>query len=242
MNLAVIPARGGSKRVPRKNVRDFCGRPMIAWPVAAAVESGCFDHVVVSTDDAEIAAVAERWGAEAPFVRPPELSDDHTPTRPVVNHAIRAVTELYGAPEHVCCLYATAPFVTAADLRDGLRTLTEAGSAFAFTVVAYRHPIQRAFRITATGRVAMFQPEFRLSRSQDLVPAYHDAGQFYWGHTQAFLDDVVMFSEAAVPIVVPSYRAIDIDTADDFRHAELVFAALREGADPGAAAERRDDG
>jgi pseudaminic acid cytidylyltransferase len=227
MNAAIIPARGGSKRVPRKNIRDFCGKPMIAWSISAALESGCFDHVIVSTDDVEIAEVAKEWGADVPFMRPRRLADDHTATRPVVNHAIREIAAHHGMPELVCCLYATAPFVRASDLEQGLITLATSGADFAFTVSSFGYPIQRALRITRDGRIAMLHPENRAARAQDLEATYHDAGQFYWGRTQAFLDDMPMFSQASVPILLPRYRVQDIDTPEDWRHAELLFEALQ---------------
>ena len=186
--LCVIPARGGSKRIPRKNIRDFCGKPAIAWPIEAARQSGCFDRIVVSTDDEEIAQVAGDWGAEVPFMRPPELSDDLTATRPVVNHAIRQIENDSGRPDYVCCLYATAVFVHSEDLQSALEMVAQPGVDFAFSVTSFPYPIQRALRITQENRVEMFHPEYRLSRSQDLENAYHDAGQFYWGRNEAWLN------------------------------------------------------
>lgn len=226
MKLAIIPARGGSKRIPRKNVKPFCGKPMIAWPIQAALESGCFDHVVVSTDDEEIARVAASHGAEVPFFRPAGLADDHTATRPVVIHAIREAEKLWGASDFVCCIYATSPFMTAADIRNGFEVLSGSDAEFAFAVTTFPYPIQRALKRTAGNRVAMFHPEHRLSRSQDLEEAYHDAGQFYWGRTRAFLEDRPTFSDAAIPIVLPRSRVQDIDTPEDWRRAELMFEAL----------------
>jgi N-acylneuraminate cytidylyltransferase len=226
VKIAVIPARGGSKRIPRKNVKPFCGRPMIAWPIAAARESGCFDHIIVSTDDDEIARVALECGAEVPFSRPEELSDDFTATRPVVIHAIREAEKRWGPAEFTCCMYATSPFMTAADIRNGLDVLMGSDADFAFAVTTFSYPIQRALKRTAGNRVAMFQPEHRLTRSQDLEEAYHDAGQFYWGRTRAFLEDRQTFSDSAIPIVLPRSRVQDIDTLEDWRRAELMFEAL----------------
>ncbi|TQE98384.1 MAG: pseudaminic acid cytidylyltransferase, partial [Spiribacter salinus] len=177
MNICIIPARGGSKRIPRKNIRDFCGKPIIAWSIEAAQQSGLFQHIVASTDDDEIAAIAESLGAKAPFRRPPELADDHTPTRPVVNHAIRDVEHRFGRPDYICTIYPTAPFIKADDIKRGLEQLTASGADFAFTATSFAYPIQRALKRTASGGVAMFQPEHRKTRSQDLEPAYHDAGQ-----------------------------------------------------------------
>lgn len=182
MNLAVIPARGGSKRIPRKNIKPFCGKPMIAWSIEAALASGCFDRVIVSTDDEEIAAVAREYGAEVPFMRSAELADDYAGTTPVIRDAVLRYAELYQMPAFVCCLYATAPFVQPADLQQGLATLQQADdAAYAFSVTSFPAPIQRALRVNQQGRVEMFQPENFHTRSQDLEPAFHDAGQFLLG-------------------------------------------------------------
>lgn len=224
--VAIIPARGGSKRIPRKNVRDFCGKPMIAWSIEAAEQSGCFDRIVVSTDDAEIAKIACAWGAETPFVRPEDLSDDRTGTRPVVCHAIRQLQESGVQPDLVCMLYATAPFVRPQDLKKGLEVLTASDRAFAFTVASFDYPIQRALRMLPGGGVEMIYPEHAESRSQDLEDACHDAGQFYWGRTQAFLQDLPLFSHHSIAIPVPRHRAQDIDTLEDWRRAELLVRLM----------------
>lgn len=227
MKLAVIPARGGSKRIPRKNIKLFCGKPMIAWSIEAALQSGCFDQVVVSTDDAEIAEVARQCGAQVPFMRPAELSDDHTGTIAVIAHAVDWLTEQGQAPEQVCCIYATAPFVSPDDLQRGLALLTETGSDYAFSVTSYAFPIQRAIRINESGRVEMFNPEHFNTRSQDLEETYHDAGQFYWGRADAWQQGRMIFSPAAVPVLLPRHRVQDIDTSEDWTRAEWMFKALR---------------
>ena len=161
MKVAIIPARGGSKRIPRKNVKDFCGKPMIAWSIEAALESGCFDHIIVSTDDPEIAAVAEKYGAEVPFTRPKELADDHTATRPVINHAVEEASQLWGMPDYICCIYATAPFMLAEDLKRAFTTLEETHADFVFSAGRFAYPIQRGFRVDKTGRVERLWPEHR---------------------------------------------------------------------------------
>ncbi len=227
MKLAVIPARGGSKRIPRKNVRPFCGQPMIVWSIAAARESGCFDRVIVSTDDAEIAQVAREAGAEVPFIRPAELSDDHAGTIPVVRHATEWQAAQGEAPELVCCLYATAPFVRGVDLQRGLDTLQRSGGDFAFSVTKYPFPIQRAIRLDAAGRVAMFNPEHFKTRSQDLEEAFHDAGQFYWGKTSAWCATDTLFGPASAAVLLEPHRVQDIDTPDDWVRAEWLFKALQ---------------
>ena len=227
MKLAVIPARGGSKRIPRKNIKPFCGKPMIAWSIEAARTSGCFDRVIVSTDDSEIADVARQCGAEVPFIRPPELSDDHTGTIPVIAHAIDWMNT--NGPQLVtvtCCIYATAPFVSAADLQRGIDTLDREGCDYAFSITSYPFPIQRAIRITDDGRIRMFQPEHFNTRSQDLEEAWHDAGQFCWGRAGAWLAGKPVFSKDACPVALPRHRVQDIDTPEDWRRAELLFQLL----------------
>lgn len=228
MRLAVIPARGGSKRIPRKNIKPFNGRPMIAWSIEAALQSGCFDRVIVSTDDAEIAQVAKASGAEVPFVRPPELSDDYTGTIPVIAHAIEWQNTHGAQASQVCCIYATAPFVQASDLQRGLQVLQSTGADYAFSVTSYAFPIQRAIRITPEQRVEMFQPEHFGTRSQDLEEAWHDAGQFYWGQAKAWLAHKPLFSPEAAPVVLPRHRVQDIDTLEDWERAEWMLKALQQ--------------
>lgn len=227
MKLAVIPARGGSKRIPRKNIKMFCGKPMIAWSIEAARDSGCFDRIIVSTDDAEIADVARQWGAEVPFVRPVGLANDYAGTIPVIRHAIDWITAAGSTPDAVCCLYATAPFVAPADLRRGLDVLQSQVADYAFSVTSYAFPIQRAVFLNADGRVEMFQPAQFNARSQDLVEAFHDAGQFYWGLADAWLAERPIFSSAAAPVLLPRHRVQDIDTSEDWERAEWLFKAMR---------------
>jgi len=229
MKLAIIPARGGSKRIPRKNIKPFAGRPMIAWTIAALREAGTFDVIAVSTDDDEIAAIARAAGAEVPFRRPAALSDDHTGTIPVIAHAIDNYRAAGFSPALVCCAYATAPFLRAEDIRRGAALLEAAGDGvdYAFSVTSYGFPIQRALRLTAAGRVEMFQPDQFATRSQDLEEAYHDAGQFYWGRAEAWTEGRVIFSPRALPVILPRHRVQDIDTPEDWTRAELMFAALK---------------
>lgn len=228
MNIAIIPARGGSKRIPRKNIKEFCGKPIIAWSIRAAIASNCFDRIIVSTDDQEIADIAQEWGAEVPFIRPANLADDYTDTLSVIHHAIQQLMIDGQSPEFVCCIYATAPFVVFTNLATALESLIEHAGNYAFSVTSFPFPIQRALKVTHEGRVAMFYPEYQATRSQDLEKAYHDAGQFYWGRAQAFLDRQPIFSHQSVPIVLPRYQVQDIDTLEDWHHAELLFSTLQE--------------
>ena len=227
MRVAVIPARGGSKRIPRKNIRDFCGKPMLAWSIDAALASGCIDRVIVSTDDREIAEVARRRGAEVPFLRPANLADDYVGTTAVVQQAVRQLIADGVDVAETCCLYATAPFVTGEDLRRGLDLLIKNEASYAFSVATYSFPIQRALRLTERGRIAMYHPEYADTRSQDIEEAYHDAGQFYWGTRAAWLAAEAIYTDHSVPVVLPRYRVQDIDTPEDWERAVWMFEAMR---------------
>ena len=226
MKLAVIPARGGSKRIPRKNIREFCGKPMIAWSIETAIASSCFDEIIVSTDDSEIAEISRSYGATVPFMRPVELSDDYTGTTPVIRHAIEWNLERGKVYDSVCCVYATAPFVQTVDIQSGQKILEEGNSDYAFSVTSYAFPIQRAIYIDHQQRIGMFYPDYFNTRSQDLKEAYHDAGQFYWGRTDAWLAEKTLFSSAATPIILPRHRVQDIDTAEDWDRAEWLFKSM----------------
>lgn len=228
MNLAVIPARGGSKRIPRKNIRDFGGKPIIAWTIEAARAAGVFDAIIVSTDDDEVAAVAEAHGAEAPFRRPAELASDNAGTVPVVAHAVDWFEHNRYPVSEVCCLYATAPFLRAEDIRRGRDILLSHPDAeFAFTATSYAFPIFRALHITPGGSVRMFWPENNIVRSQDLPEAWHDAGQFYWGHKESFRDNDGFFSAVSYPVILPRHLVQDIDTPEDWAVAESRLHASR---------------
>lgn len=227
MKLAVIPARGGSKRIPRKNIKSFSGKPMIAWSIEAAQGAGLFDRIIVSTDDTEIASVAKQYGADVPFMRPAELSDDHIGTSSVIAHAIEWYLANGFEPTQICCIYATAPFLQSTDIERGKKILEQSGADFAFSVTSYAFPIQRAIKLNPDGRVEMFdQSQFQM-RSQDLPEAYHDAGQFYWGTKDAWLSGGSIFGPNAAPVNLPRYRVQDIDTMVDWEHAELMMAVLK---------------
>lgn len=227
MKVAVIPARGGSKRIPRKNIKLFEGQPMIARSIVAAQSSGCFDKIIVSTDDEEIAKVAQELGAEVPFMRPAELSDDYAGTLPVIRHAVEWLEVNVSKVDYACCIYATAPFISAADLKEGERLLTmHTDRDYAFSVTSYAFPIQRAIRIDNEQRIDMFSPEHFTTRSQDLDEAWHDAGQFYWGTGQAWLEQRPLFSNKSLPVKLPRHRVQDIDTEEDWVRAEWLFKAM----------------
>lgn len=225
MNIAIIPARGGSKRIPQKNIKIFCGKPIIAYSIEAALTSGCFDRVIVSTDSQEIADIALKYGAEVPFLRPAHIAGDFTTTIEVIQHAIMALS--LEDPTLICCIYATAPFVTSKSLAVGREMLVAENLDYCFSATEFSFPIQRAFRLNDTGRVEMFQPENYKVRSQDLEPAYHDAGQFYWGTCQAFSSGKVIFSNNVKPVVLNASQVQDIDTLDDWNKAEFLYALLQ---------------
>jgi pseudaminic acid cytidylyltransferase len=230
--VAIIPARGGSRRIPDKNIRAFAGKPIIAYSIEAAQRSELFDSIVVSTDSERIASVAREYGASVPFFRPASLADDFTPSSAVLAHALETLGIGAG---FACYIYATAPFLTADDLRKGLDMITETGAATAFTVTDFSAPIFRALRVNDDGRLAMIWPEYRDTRSNDLPAALHDAGMCYWVDVRRFCARSQLYDDAA-PIMIPRHRVHDIDTPEDWVRAELVFRALREnaGSDGGA--------
>lgn len=195
---------------------------MIAWSIEAAKQSGIFDRIIVSTDDDEIAGIAKEWGAEVPFIRPDELSEDHTATIPVIAHGINWLLEQGEALEAVCCIYATAPFVDASDITKGYDELNTANWAYTFSATDFSAPIFRSFKLSDNGGVEMFYPEHFNTRSQDLPDAYHDAGQFYWGREEAWLKGKIFFSNESKPILIPRWRVQDIDTPSDWERAEKI--------------------
>lgn len=226
MRLAIIPARGGSKRIARKNIRLFAGKPVMAYSIAAALASGCFDEVIVSTDDAEIADVAKAHGAQVPFMRPDELADDHTVLADVIVHAIGWYESLGRPVQAACCVFATAPFVSAAALREGWDALSSGHKAFAIAVTSFPFAVQRAVRILPDGSLDALYPQYARTRSQDLEPAWHDAGQFCWGTRDAFVQRLPAFAPHTAAVKLPRHRVQDLDTPEDWHRAELMYEAL----------------
>jgi pseudaminic acid cytidylyltransferase len=221
MNIAIIPARGGSKRIPRKNIRPFAGKPMIAYAILAAQKSGLFDHIIVSSDDAEVMQVAREWGAETPFVRPAELADDYTPTVPVVAHAIQFCEDLGWTIEQVCCIYPCVPLIQFEDLVGSLELSQGYAGVFSFPVASFPSAIQRALKKDGNDKLSPFFLGNELERSQDLEPAFYDAGQFYWGAKIEWLTNSNIHTNG-VGYVIPSWRAVDIDTLEDWHRAEIL--------------------
>ena len=227
MKIAVIPARGGSKRIPQKNIRMFDDRPIIAYSIQVALESQLFDRVIVSTDDPLIASLSKKLNAEVPFIRPQHLADDHTGTNAVVKHAIEWLERQGCRVEYACSIYATAPFLKVKYLKEGFEKLVNSEKDFSLSVTSYPFPIQRAVYIDSDGAMGVFMPEHIFSRSQDLREAFHDAGQFCWGRAAAFLSDLTVLSSASIPIVLPRHLVQDIDTEEDWNRAELMHLALK---------------
>ncbi|AZD78209.1 pseudaminic acid cytidylyltransferase [Pseudomonas chlororaphis] len=230
--MALIPARGGSKRIPRKNLKAFDGVPMIAHSIDKALSSGLFQQVVVSTDDQEIAELAVACGAEVPFIRPRVLADDFTGTTAVITHALQALQEQGQEFDYACCIYATAPLLQLRYLRQGLAALeAHPEKSFAFSVCSFAFPVQRALTLDEQGALTSLYPEFRNTRSQDLPPAYQDAGQFYWGRSEAWLRGDLVFSPLSLPVILPRHLVQDIDTEEDWLRAEYLYAALKAGGE-----------
>jgi len=223
--IAVVPARGGSKRIPHKNIRPFLGIPLLARTIAILQATHAFERIFVSTDDDDVAEVALAAGAEVPFRRPADLSDDRVGIAPVMAHAVREIERTGVRCESVCCAYATAVLSMPADYQRAATMLTECSADYIVTCANFGHPIQRAFR-ARDGGIEMLQPEHRTTRSQDLEPAFHDAGQFYFGTRQAWLEHRPIFSAASRMLVLPHHRVQDIDTSEDWTAAECMFQVL----------------
>jgi len=223
MNIAVIPARGGSKRIPKKNIKEFFGKPIIAYSIEAAQQTELFDRIVVSTDDEEIAQVAKHYGAEVPFIRPKKLSDDYTGTTEVIGHAAQWFRDNGEKVDYVCCIYATAPFLKAEYIEKGYRILVEEHAPYVFSVTEYEFPIQRSVVLDKTGSIKPYFPEYIGHRSQDLEKVYHDAGQFYWGAADAFISGKSLYSGESLPVILPRYLVQDIDDEEDWIQAEGLY-------------------
>ena len=227
MRLCVIPARGGSKRIPRKNIKKFHGKPIINFSIEAALNSKIFDKIIVSTDDDEISTIAKSAGAEVPFLRPKSLADDFTATIPVMTHAILELESHGFKYSSVCCIYPTAPFVRPIDILKAAEILESDDLDYVFTSTVYKHPIERSFTLNNQKLVEPFIPGKESIRSQDLIEKYHDAGQYYWGTREAWLQGRKIFSKRSKTIILPSYLVQDIDTIEDWQRAELMWRALK---------------
>ena len=228
MNVAVIPARGGSKRIPRKNIKDFCGKPLIAYSIKTAVNTGIFDDIIVSTDNKEIADVAKEYGAKVPFIRPNALSGDFSTTGDVMVHAMKWIQKNIDSISVVCCIYATAPFIQKEDLLNAYEVFKTNKWSYVFSATTFPFPIQRAIKRLDNGGITMFQPEHFETRSQDHEEAYHDAGQFYFGKPEAWLNNEKIFESKSEVVVLPKWRVQDIDTYEDWISAEYLFNSFNK--------------
>ncbi len=224
--IAVIPARGGSKRIPKKNIKTFHGKPLIAYSIEVAKKANLFDRIVVSTDSEEIAEIAEQYGADVPFLRPKELSDDFTGTKAVTTHALEYFKNKGEEFDFLCTIYATAPLLQEKYLKEGYEKLQNSDAVNAFSATTMPFPIQRTFKLTKEGRCEMFFPEHYRTRSQDLEEAYQDAGQFYWKKLYDTSNEI-MFGKDSIPIVLPRYLVQDIDTLEDWERAELMYKIIQ---------------
>lgn len=218
-NLAIITARGGSKRIPKKNIKDFCGKPIIAYSIEAALGSGIFDEVMVSTDSEEIADVARKYGAKVPFMRSEQTSNDYATTNDVLNEVLSCYSDRGTEYEYFCCIYPTAPFVTGEKLREAFELLNDKKADQLVTVSLFDFPPQRAYVIN-NGCLEYQYPEYALARSQDLTPIYHDCGQFYFYRTKSFLEKTGIMCDRTIPYIMSSIETQDIDTFEDWEIAE----------------------
>ena len=233
MIVAIIPARGGSKRIPRKNIRNFAGKPIISYSIAAAAEAGLFDRIIVSTDSDEIADVARDCGAEVPFMRPVELSDDYTSTGEVLLHALSWLEGSGCTVDYTCCIYPTAPLLQPEYLRKGYDILRKSHASTVLSVTTYSFPVFRCLRVTDQGRLEMVWPENSEKRSQDLPATYHDAGQFIWVNARTYMLGYQSVFNNCLPVIIPRYSVQDIDTEEDWKRAELLFRLLEMEGESG---------
>jgi len=224
--VCIIPARGGSKRIPKKNIKDFFGKPLIVYSIQTALESNLFDKIVVTTDDDKIAKIAKEYGANI-IKRPKELADDYTGTQDVIDHAIEYLQNQGDVFDFVCTLYATAPLLQSKYLIKGFEELKNSDAINTFSATSMPFPIQRTFKLNDSGRCEMFTAEHYMTRSQDLEEAYQDAGQFYWTKLNKKSDDT-MFGKDSIPIILPRHLVQDIDTLEDWKRAEMMYKVIKE--------------
>jgi len=228
MNVAIIPARGGSKRIPNKNIKSFAGKPIITYSIDAARKSGVFDRIIVSTDSEIIADVAAKSGADVPFLRPANLADDYTPTAPVLEHAVNWLNANGPRVKYFCCIYPTAPFIRFQNIKEGFSTLIDKKATLAFSITTFDFCVFRGLKFTQDGRLEFLWPENEMKRSQDLPTAYHDAGQFYWFESETFLKKKKLFDTNAIPVIIPRFLVQDIDTPEDWEVAEVIYDVCKK--------------
>jgi len=228
MNVAIIPARGGSKRIQDKNIKPFLGKPIIAYSIEAAKESKLFDKIIISTDSVRIAKIAKEYGAEVPFYRPQELAYDHVSILSVLVHALNWFAE-HGSPaKYVCCILATAPFILPKHIIRGFKTLREKAVSSVWPVTTFPFPIFKAFKLEEDGHLEWLWPDYKTIPSNDLPEVYHDAAQFYWMNCEVFLKEQTMIMSDTLPIILPRYMVQDINTREDWKAAERMYKAINK--------------
>jgi pseudaminic acid cytidylyltransferase len=226
MQLAIIPARGGSKRIPRKNIKNFCGKPMLYYAIEAIKKTKMFSDIIVSTDDLEIKEMALELGAKVPFLRPKNLSDDFTPTQPVIAHAIKECLDRKADFESVCCVYPAVPLITSNDIKEAFNLHKRNSMKYCFPIVEFSPPIEQALKINKNNQKLLpLFPGYELERTQDIKKTYFDAGQFYWGEKDLWLNEANIIGNG-VGYILPSWRTVDIDNLDDWKRAELMYKSI----------------
>lgn len=228
MNIAIITARGGSKRIPRKNIKSFLGYPIIKYSIDAALKSQCFDEVMVSTDDKEIAKISKKLGAKVPFLRSAKTSGDHASTASVIEEVLLEYKKRGQTSEYACCIYPTAPFITSEKLKRGYQIIRRLKADAAIPVVRYSYPIQRALKINDQGFLKMIHPGNMFKMSQEFISTYHDSGQFYWLRVSNFLKQRRIFAKKTVAIEIPESEVQDIDVKEDWKIAEIKYQILNK--------------
>ncbi|EAI0691071.1 TPA: pseudaminic acid cytidylyltransferase [Campylobacter coli] len=229
-NLCIIPARGGSKRIPRKNIIDFLGKPLIAYSIESALKSDIFDEVIISSNDEEIIKIACQFGAKAPFIRDEKLSDDYSSSTAVIQNAVEILAKKGQVYDNVCALYATAPLISSGILKKAYENFLQNESQFLFSATEFDYPIQRAFYLNEKNQVHMFDESFYNSRSQDLTKAYHDAGAFYFGKSKAWLGNDFLFKPYSSVYLLPRNLVCDIDTLEDLEFAKILYKVNYESS------------
>ena len=225
-SICIIPARGGSKRIKNKNIKKFFGKPIIYYSIIAAKNSKCFDKVIVSTENKNIAKIAKKYGAEVPFLRPKKFASDKMPLRPVIKNSLENIIKKIGKPKYVCYIAATTPLIRVSDIKKGFKKIKKKNVKITFSITEYDYPIQRGLKLNKNGSIKIINKKYRYSHSQELEKCYHDAGQFYWAKTNSILNNIPTLSNNSLPIIIPNYRVVDIDNKNDWKKAEIAFKSF----------------
>tara|TARA_Y100000590_G_scaffold112183_1_gene127921 strand:- start:25026 stop:25727 length:702 start_codon:yes stop_codon:yes gene_type:complete len=225
-SICIIPARSGSKRIKNKNIKKFLGKPIISYSIKAAKKSGCFNKIIVSTDSVKISKIAIKYGADVPFIRSKKLSNDRAMLRPVIKDALLKIIKIYGKPKYICYITSTAPLLMIKDLKYGYQKIKKRDAKIVFAITEYKYPTQRALKINKNEKIEMISSKYRFVHSQNLEKTFHDAGLFYWAKTDEILKNTPTLSKNSYPIIIPNYRAVDIDDKNDWKSAEVAYKAF----------------